>query len=202
MPLRLNLAAYNEWIRDAQHATSVVVGGAPAAITVNVPSARVSGFEADGQVRPVSWMNVGASLNYIDARFIDNMVSIAGGQPVAFGPYPDTPRWSGTAFGELSAPLKPGVTGSLRADVYSQANVWFDARANSNPGTNLPAYTLVNFRAAVSLDHTGLTLSANVRNAFDRVYYVGGEALGLLFQDNMAVPGDRRTFTVEARYQF
>ena len=48
----------------------------------------------------------------------------------------------------------------------------------------------------------GWSVSANVKNAFNRVYYVGGEALGLLFQDNMADVGDPRTYSVGARYKF
>jgi iron complex outermembrane receptor protein len=48
----------------------------------------------------------------------------------------------------------------------------------------------------------GWSLTANVKNAFNKVYYTGGFALGEIYQINTLVPGDRRTFTVELRYKF
>jgi iron complex outermembrane receptor protein len=202
LPVRLNIAVYQSWIDNAQRAASVLVGGAPAAITVNVPKARVRGFELDGVVNPTSWLNLGASANYTDAKNTDNLVSIAGASPVRFGTYPDAPRWSGTAFAELTAPVGGSLKASLRGDVYAQQSTWFVAVGNIMPGTQLPGYGLANFRLGLENEKQGWSVSANVKNAFDKTYYVGGEALGLLFQDNMVNPGDRRTYSIEARMNF
>jgi iron complex outermembrane receptor protein len=48
----------------------------------------------------------------------------------------------------------------------------------------------------------GWSLTANVKNAFKKVYYAGGSTLGLLLNFNTVVPGDPRTFSVEVRYKF
>ena len=45
-------------------------------------------------------------------------------------------------------------------------------------------------------------MSAHLKNAFNRVYYVGGIATGELFQFNTVVPGSPRTFFVDARFKF
>jgi iron complex outermembrane receptor protein len=202
MPIRANIALYRDWIVNDQRVAYTIVGGSPAAVTVNVPRAAVEGFEVDGTINPMSWLQFGASAAYTDAKFTNNLVSISGGAPVVFGTYPDTPMWSGSTFAEATAPIVGSLTGSFRADAYSQASTWFSSTGNTNPGSQLPAYTLVNFRLGLADDKAGWSVAANMKNAFNRVYYVGGIALGQLFQLNTAVPGEPRTFFLEARYKF
>jgi iron complex outermembrane receptor protein len=202
LPFRLSAALYNNWIKQAQRVAYTLVGGSPAAVTVNVPEARVKGFELDGQISPSSWLRLGGAVNYTDAKFTDNRVSVSGGAPVEFGTYPDTPEWSGSVFGEVSAPISGDLSASLRSDVYAQSSTFFSSTGNLNPGTKLPSYTLVNFRLAIEDDKAGWSLAANLKNAFKEVYYVGGVGLGELFQFNTAVPGDPRTFLIEARFRF
>jgi iron complex outermembrane receptor protein len=45
-------------------------------------------------------------------------------------------------------------------------------------------------------------LSANLKNAFDKTYYVGGTAIAQLLDYNTALPGAPRTFTIQAQYKF
>jgi iron complex outermembrane recepter protein len=202
MPVRLSAALYNNWIKQAQRVAYTLVGGSPAAVTVNVPKAKVKGFELDGQISPASWLRLGGAVNYTDAKFTDNLVSVSGGPPVEFGTYPDTPEWSGSVFGEVTAPLGGDLTASLRSDVYAQSSTYFSSTGNLNPGTKLPSYKLVNFRVSIDDDKAGWSIAANLKNAFKKTYYVGGVGLGELFQFNTAVPGDPRTFLVEARLRF
>ena len=202
LPVRLNLALYNDWIKQAQRVAYTLVGGSPAAVTVNVPRAKVKGVELDGQVTPASWLRIGGAVNYTDAKFTRNLVSVSGGAPVVFGTYPDTPEWSGSAFGEVTVPLSTDLSASLRSDLYAQSSTYFSSTGNLNLGTKLPSYTLVNFRIGIEDDSAGWSLAANLKNAFKKTYYVGGVGLGELFQFNTAVPGDPRTFLVEARLKF
>ena len=201
IPYRFSLALYQSWIDDAQRVAYIVRGGAPVAITVNVPGARVRGFEFDGDLSLTDWLKVGGQLNYTDAKFTDNLVSVGGLPPVAFANYPDTPKWSGSAFADVSVPIAAGLDLSLRGDVYHQSSVSTTALGPRNPITTLPSYTLANFRLGIEHD-AGWSLSALVRNAFKETYYVGGVPLGKLFQLNTAVPGEPRTFLIEARYKF
>ena len=198
----LNAAAYNNWIKDAQRVAYTLVGGSPAAVTVNVPKARVRGFELDGQVEPSRMIQFGAAVNYTDAKFTDNLVSVSGGTPVEFGTYPDTPKWSGSVFAQIKAPVSGSIFASARADVYAQTSTYFSSTGNLNLGTKLPSYETVNLRFALEDEVAGWTLAAVAKNIFKKVYYVGGVGLGELFQFNTAVPGDPRTFMINARYRF
>ena len=203
VPIRANIAAYSLWVEDIQRVTYAQILGTPSAITVNVPKANIKGIEADASVSPASWLDLGASVNYADGKFTSNLVAVAGGPPVAFGPYPDLPEWSGTAYAEVSVPIRGSITASLRGDVYAQTRTFFSSAASAlNPGAEIPGYALADFRVSVEDEETGLSLSANLKNAFDRVYYVGGLPFESVFALNTAVPGAPRTFFVEGRYRF
>ncbi len=202
VPTQFNLAGYQSWIKDGQRVAYTLLGANPAAVTVNVPRSKVTGFEFDGSIRPTSWLTLGGSLNYTDARFTDSLVSIGGAPPVLFGTYPDTPEWSGGVFGELEVPVSSSITASLRSDLFSQSSFFFASTGNRSPGARVDGYTLVNFRVGLADDDAGWSLSGNLKNAFDRVYYVGGIATGELFQFNTVVPGSPRTFMAELRYKF
>lgn len=203
MPARLNLAVYTLQVKDAQRVTYAQLFGAPAAVTVNVPKTRVSGLEADGLVSPASWLTLGGSINYTDAKFTDNLVSVLGGSPVAFGPVPDVAEWSGVAYAEFGMPVGSSLRATVRAEVYAQTDVTFSSTANTeNPGTTLPGYGLVNLRIGLENPGAGWSVAGVVKNLADRVYYVGGLGFGSLFTYNLAVPGEPRTYHVEARYKF
>jgi len=202
MPARLNVALFHNWIEDAQRVAYTLVGGSPAAVTVNVPRARVRGVELDGLIEPTVWLQLGGAVSYTDAEFTDNLVSVSGGTPVEFGTYPDTAKWSGSAFGQLTVPVSSALELTFRSDVYAQESIWFTSTGNLNPDTELPGYALVSFRIGLQDEAAGWSVSANLKNAFDRVYWVGGVALGELFQTNTAVPGEPRTFLLETRYRF
>jgi iron complex outermembrane receptor protein len=202
IPYRFSLALYQSWIDDAQRVAYILRAGTPVAITVNVPAARVRGFEFDADVSPTRWLKLGGQLNYTDAEFTDNMVSVGGSAPVLFGNYPDTPKWSGAAFADVNVPVGGGLALSLRGDVYHQSSVSTTALGKRDPITTLPKYSLVNFRVGIENDEAGWSLAGLVKNAFRKTYYVGGVPLGKLFQINTAVPGEPRTFSLEARYKF
>ncbi|QIG54715.1 TonB-dependent receptor [Altererythrobacter sp. BO-6] len=202
IPYRFNLALYQSWIDNAQRVAYTLRGGAPVAITVNVPGAEVRGFEFDADLSPADWLKLGGQVNYTDAKFTDGLVSVGGSAPVLFGNYPDTPDWSGSVFADVKFPLTDTLDFSFRSDVYHQTQVSTAAKGPRDPITTLPSYTLVNFRVGIENDAAGWSIAGVLRNAFKELYYVGGVPLGQLFQVNTAVPGEPRTFMVEARYKF
>lgn len=203
MPARVNFALYDLEVKDAQRVTYVQLFGAPAAVTVNVPKTRVRGVEADGLVSPTAWLTLGASVNYTNAKFTDNIVNVLGGAAVPFGPVPDVAEWSGVAYAEVAAPIGPRLRASFRAETYAQTDVTFSSTGDTvNPGTTLPGYGLVNLRVGLEDADAGWSVAAVVKNAFDREYYVGGLGFGSLFTYNLAVPGEPRMYSVEARYRF
>ena len=91
---------------------------------------------------------------------------------------------------------------SLRGDLYSQTGTFYIASGNLNPTAHLPGYSIANFRIGIEDEAAGWSLSANLKNAFDKVYYVGGMPLAALLQFNSALPGAPRTYSLEARYRF
>jgi len=133
VPVQFNLAGYQNWIKDGQRVAYTLLGSTPAAVTVNVPFSKITGFEFDGSIRPASWLNLGGSLNYTNARFTDNLVSIGGGVPVPFATYPDTPKWTGSAFGEVTVPVRDSMEVSLRSDLYAQSLFWFASTRKPQP---------------------------------------------------------------------
>ena len=203
MPIRLGLAAYNMWVKDIQRAFYAQIFGNLAAITVNVPKAEITGIELDGSIEPAQWLTLGGSLNYTNARFTDNLVEVVGNPAALFDTYPDTPKWSGAVFVDIKAPINDRLIANLRSDVYSQSFNYFSSTAKSlTEGARIPAYTLVNLRAGISDDDSGWSLAAIVKNAFNKTYFTGGVGFANIFSLNTAVPGEPRTWLVEARYKF
>ncbi len=86
----------------------------------------------------------------------------------------------------------------LHGDIYAQEQTETSATIYAP----LPGYVLANFRVGIENNRAGWSLTANVKNAFDQVYYVGGLALGALVQTNTAIAGDRRPFLAAFRYKF
>ena len=202
-PTRFSIAAYELRNKDIQRVTYALILGAPSAITVNVPRAKITGVEVDASIMPVRWLNLGGSVAYANGRFTRNLVSIAGSAPIAFGPFPDLPEYSGTVYAEAKAPIAGDLQASLRGDIYGQTKTFFSSSARAlNPGARIPGYTLVNARAALENEQVGWSVSALVKNLFDKVYYVGGLPFESVFALNTAVPGEPRTFLVEARFDF
>ena len=202
MPTRTSLAIFKGWIKDSQRLANAIVNGAPAAVTVNVPRSTVSGVEYDFEVNPATWLTLGGSLAYTDGKFTRNEVRIQGADPVVFDTFPDTPKWSATGFVELNAPVTDGVQATARADLYTQSSTWITSYGSGNGDTLLPGYTLVNLRLGIEGGDGAWSLAGLAKNVFDKRYWTGGEALGALFQLNVANPGAPRTFMVEGTIRF
>jgi len=202
-PARLNIAAYNMWVKDIQRVFYAQIFGNLAAITVNVPRAKITGVELDGSIDPTAWLSLGGSVNYTDARFTSNIVQVVNNPAATFDTYPDTPKWSGVIYANLKAPLTDRLTASLRGDVYAQSFTYFSSTAKSlTLGARLPGYTLVNLRAGLEDGAAGWSLAAIVKNVFDKTYYTGGVGFANIFSLNTAVPGEPRTWMAEVRYKF
>ncbi len=205
-PFRLNADAFNQWVSDAQRIDYVInpTTKSIAGLTVNVPQAEISGFELDGEVRPFEWLDLGMSVTYTDARYTNGQTEVFG-EPTQFGPYADTPRWSGSAFAELSEDMPQNYgRASLRTDIFAQSKFYFSNLNNTiSPGTVIPGYGLVNFRLGLdNIKNSNFSLAGYVRNAFDHSYYAGGVASGPALGFNSVQPGLPRMFFIEGSYKF
>lgn len=203
VPARLNVAAYHMVVKDVQRAFYAAIFGNLAAITVNVPEAKIDGVEVESSLDPAPWLTVGANLNYTNARFTKNSVEVVDNPTAKFDTYPDTPKWSGALFASVRAPITNRLNGSLRGDVYRQSSTYFSSTAKSlTLGAKIPAYTLVNLRAGIEDRVSGLSVAAIVKNVTDKTYYTGGVGFANIFSLNTAVPGEPRTWLLELGYRF
>ncbi len=206
VPFRLNGDAFNQWVSNAQRIEYILepTTGSVTGLTVNVPQAEISGFEATGEIQPAAWLDLGLSVTYTDARYTNGVTRVFG-VPTTFGPYGDTPRWSGSAFAELSQELPRNFgRASLRTDVFAQSQFYYSNLNNTvSPGTALAGYGLVNFRVALdNIKNSGFSLSGFVRNALNHSYYTGGIPSGPALGFNSVQPGMPRMFFFEGTYRF
>ena len=100
---RLNIAIYDQYIKDVQRAPYLNIS----ALAGNVNKARVTGFEVDGGIDLADWLEVGGALSYTKARFTDPRATVAGANFI-FGPYADSPKWTGSVFARGSYDLSDG----------------------------------------------------------------------------------------------
>ena len=201
MRAHLNVDFYYSWIENSQRAAFTLVNGSPAGLTVNVPTGTTYGVEADGDIKPLNWLTLGSTLNYTKATFGNKPVEVNGQQQI-FDVVPDTPKFTGSVYGEVSAPVSANLVATAHADLYYQSDSFTSPQSANNAGTRLIPYALTNFRVGIEDEQRGWSLTLNLKNAFDKVYYVGGVATGDIYQINFLIPGEPRTVTAEARLKF
>lgn len=201
VPTRINLAIYNLWIDDAQRNAFAFIAGVPSSLTVNVPKTKIYGFELDGQFNVTDWLSLGGNLNYTHARFTDGNTIVNGANKL-FTTVPDTPEWAGAVYVDASIPVRGNLQAVLRGDLYAQTGTFFISTGQTNPTARLAGYSIVNLRAGIENENAGWSLTATLKNAFDKSHYVGGIAIGELLGYNVALPGAPRSFFVEARFKF
>jgi iron complex outermembrane receptor protein len=200
-PARANFAVYKSWVNDSQRTAYSLVLGNPSSLTVNIPKGTVLGAELDGSFDPVEWLRLGGSVNYTDAKYTDGNV-IANGAAQVFDIVPDTPKYSGTAFADITLPVSTDINVVLHGNVYGQTKTFTTPRSANSFGTRIDGYVLANFRIGLENDAAGWSLTANLKNAFNKAFFAGGLPTGEIYQINTLVPGEPRTFTVQARFKF
>ena len=204
VPMTLNADVYSQWVKNIQRAAYILTPAGVSLLTVNVPRARIQGFEADFSLRPTQWIQFGASFNYTSAKYTNNLVSVLGSN-VRYGPFADVPKVSGTVFAEVGTPLGEGM-GALRfrIDAYGQTNMQFsNVQATANPNTTIPGYNLVNGRVSwENVMDSKVNAALFVRNAFKKEYFAGGNASSSGGALNTVNPGMPRMYGIEMRYAF
>jgi iron complex outermembrane receptor protein len=199
--LIVNVAAFNTWVDNNQRtAFASDALGNPASISVNVPKATVKGLEAETSVSPTHWLKIGGNFVYLDSKFTNGNTAVLG-VPVAFTTYPYAPKWSGGLYTQGDFRVGNGLDLTIRGDGTGQTDFFYSGRGSINPSNKLGGYVLANFRVALASEK-GWTLGANVRNAFNRTYLVGGVDAVSLIQIASVVPGEPRTYSVDIRYKY
>jgi iron complex outermembrane recepter protein len=204
-PVQLNVDGYNVWADDIQKVGYAVINDIPQSATVNVPTGTVKGIEGDFQIAPLPHLRLGANVSYTDAEFHNSLAPLFG-VFTTFGPYGDSPRFSGSVFAEVNMPLVDNYgTLTYRVDSFAQSSFYFSNTADTfTPGSQVPGYALVNMRLdwANPFGAKGWTVGAFVKNLADRLYYLGGTGSAQATSFEAALPGPPRTYGLVLRYAF
>ena len=207
---RINVAAYRQIVKHAQHSIYALVAGNPAAFTVNVPEKRIQGVEFDGNFKLSDWFEVGFSGAYTDAKFTKNVVDLSDatgvpGLTIPFDTYTDAPKWAGSVYAEVGLPV-PEKLGDVkfRADAFGQKMTYFSNNEGSiTPRTQLPGYVTLDLRLSWNdIMGSQLSVAAYAKNVFDKLYYNSGYVEGASGGFNTAIWGEPQTFGAEVTYRF
>lgn len=200
MRARLNIAIFDQYIRSVQRAPYLNIS----ALAGNVNKARVSGVETDGSINLTRWLEVGGAFTYTKARFTDPRATVAGAVFI-FGPYADTPKYTGSAFARVSHDLENGQGEiALRGEYYGQTS-FFYSNLNDTivPNAKIPGYKLFNARLEWNnLLGTKISASAYVKNLSQEKYLVGGFPLGAVTGQNSVLLGTPRMYGLELGFKF
>jgi len=210
VPTRVNLAAYRQIVKHAQHSIYALVGGNPAAFTVNVPEKRIQGVEFDGNFKLSKWLEVGFSGAYTDAKFTKNVVDLSDatgvpGLTIPFDTYTDAPKWAGSVYAEIGLPVPENVGEvKFRTDAFGQTKTYFSNNEGSiTPRTQLPGYVTVDLRLSWNeIMGSKVSVAAFAKNVFDKLYYNSGYVEGASGGFNTAIWGEPQTFGAEVTYRF
>ena len=204
VPITWNADFFNQWVKNIQRSAYISTAQGVDLLTANVPKAEITGLEGDFSVRPVEFLTFGGSGNYTHARYTSALVNVLG-QIAQYGPFADVPKWSGTLYGEASAPLGEDVgTLRLRLDAYGQTKQHFsNTSATIDPNTDFGGYTLLNGRITWDgIMGQRLQASFYVRNITKKKYYSGGNASSAGGALNTVNPGMPRMFGGELKFSF
>lgn len=205
MPLQLNLDLFRTQVENNQKTAYTVLNGRITSATVTVPESEIEGIEASFMVEPVNWLQLGFNFSYQQAEFTDNIAELYG-QTARFGPFADSPDFSGSVFANVSGDLA-GDRGTLNyhIDLYSQSSFRISNLGYTfNPGDELPGYELLNMRLEWQnlMGRQGLTASIFGKNLTDEVYFTGGGGSISLYSLNSAIFGEPRTYGFALRKEF
>ena len=199
VPTRLNLALYDQYIKNVQR----TIYYNNSALAGNANAARVSGLELDGDFRPASWLDVGGAFTYTNARYTDNR-ALVGGINYFFGPYADAPKYSGSIFARASTHIGDKGELALRGEIYAQSSFEYSNLGSTLlPNTTIAGYNLVNVRAEWNgMFGSQVNSTFFVNNLTKTEYYTGGIALGQVTGSNATIPGAPRMFGFEVSTKF
>ena len=180
--VRLNLAGFQTDYKDIQ--LNVLAPGLPNPFTLNAAKARIRGFEGELNARIAQNWDLNAAIGYLDAKYRSAsgtliLDTVAGEIPVGTGlvnvnsSFVNAPKWTASAGVSYTAETDIGTI-VPRIDWSYKSGVYLDAL--NTPQLHQSGYSLWN--AAISYtDSSRLwTLSAGMKNVFDKRYLVAGYA--------------------------
>lgn len=183
---------YNEF-RGIQN--TQIVSGAP---IPNVGAAEALGVEFEGVLRPVSGLDLGLNVTYLDATYTD-FFAVGGTIDASGNRLERQPEWQMRGRAAYTADLGFG-----QLTLYGAAQ-WIDDRFSDNLNTQvLPAYTKVDAGVILDIDER-IRFQASADNLFDSHGLTEGNPRVIGSQGSgpiLARPILGQSFTFSAQYRF
>lgn len=196
--IRLNVAAYYDDYKDVQRSASTLVpGGAVALIYSNAAKAKLKGFEAELQVRPVTGLQLQGAVGYLNARYTAFNDALIGNRTDEPWPAPD---WNYSVGASYSAPTSFGDV-SFNLTYAGQSSVVLRPEAVNRAQLFQKGYGLLSGRLSAKIDAIDAEIAIFGRNLTKTRYdtaAVSLESLGF----NMLLAGEPRTFGVQLTKKF
>ncbi|MDB6062729.1 MAG: TonB-dependent receptor [Verrucomicrobiaceae bacterium] len=204
---RANIAAYISKYKDAVQFVNAQALGIPAAapdtpnsgsVGVNAADLTIKGVEADFTVIPVPSLTLSLSAAYTDQK-IDKVKAGSNGLSLTKDEITlPSPKFSGSFAFNWILPVQP-----LDGDLVLNGDYYHTDKFGGQGGENLPGYNITNFRLGWNnIAKSTLDVAFYVKNAFDEEYWASPIVLLQSFPMSVAIPGDPRTWGVEASYKF
>lgn len=199
--LSINLAAFQTNYSNYQANFYDTVAGAVVTRLINAGDVSTRGLELELEARPISRLNLSASLAYVDARIDQFNCPVAAAASCSLNgqTLPFSPKWKSFARASYVVPLSNGLQVDLATDFSWQSKVQYDLFQSAT--TIQGSVGLWNASVALAAPENGWRLALIAKNLGDKSY-----ATNLVNGTNTvtrAVPrDDQRYFGVNFRKDF
>lgn len=179
--------------------------GASTLFLANASTARLRGTEWELVWSPLSGLDLGLNLNYIDAVLTDDQPPGLQSPDItgrAGDRIPSIPHFTGTLSAAYRWSLTSAVDGMVRLDANRVGRSWYTFRPNDPAHREMGDYSLVNARIgveSVSGKWAGYLYANNLANKL-AVTYAGYQSV--YFPQGLAYTAAPRTIGVDLKYSF
>lgn len=134
----------------------------------NIGDARIKGFEAELQARPVGDLLLSANVGYTHFRYKKLVANVQG--LTLNSPNTRVPEWNASGSIQYDWTLANGSRITPRVDVSYRSRIYYST-SRANVSAQQEPFAVVNARLTYALPREGWSLSVAATNLFDKFYY-------------------------------
>jgi iron complex outermembrane receptor protein len=195
--LRINGAAFHNDFKDIILTLSACPS-VPCIQPRNVGAAGVNGFELEMSAYPVDGFSLDGSLSYIDFQYKKASVVSAGLTGNETTPF--TPKWTWSLGAQYDYHMDNDSTLGFRLDGDYRSHIY--SETFNTKWSKIPGQFLANGRVYYKSPGDDWELSVEVRNIFDKYYFVTKEDVTTSLGEVLGQPGMPRTWLATIRRNF
>jgi iron complex outermembrane receptor protein len=134
----------------------------------NVGDAKIRGFEAELQTRPVDGLTVSANLGYTHFKYTKLLANVSG--LTLDSPNQRVPDWNASGSIQYDWVLENGSKITPRVDVSYRSRIYFNTVRADTDAQQAP-FAVVNARLTYAFPEDDWSVSVAATNLFDKFYY-------------------------------